>query len=748
MALHRRTQTLQLISALPGNYTADNEPQIYTKIRQDSERLTRELIQLLETSFWAGFVVDLETRSLRLHAPPASSNPGSDGSILDEITAPMSVALSIALQHHLGVAEPKIDAIAAKLIPFIDLIIVEPSKSTSIPVLKAEKKGNDIVLMLRSNEPQTSNLSSVVQGLANATQFFQYLTDHLINPILAERARLEALISITRNPETRPIESLCTQLGSILLPYVVDRLVKCCFETSIPEHRSQLEAYQRSVSVEVDRFVPILSKFSWLHTEQESPAISITDSTNELSTASPEPSIGWASISKFIEFLKNSQLHFAIKKRHTSLAYVRELLLSGSYTSRLVGEMEFETSAPSPTSPDALMAAPLFRFPRCKVRDVIVDIVNLAQSLVSDAFNEPTEEPVSLAVPSTPSSRFNRSQIQKILLETAKDIFDIYRAIVPSLERHRIANIPSLSMLFHNDCQYMAHHATLLGAQCRLNLRFGEANDFEIQSPTPLSITPPPSRGSTLNPSHASQNFLRSASESLSPELAAQPIFSLAELVPTFRHMAESFYLDIFTAVREHTMLFLERMDGLKRTDDEQKKQKCLTAARHIHSELESRDLMWSETLPVELHKVTMGRLLNEVVEWMLERVLQFRDFSEEETISLNLIFKSLFPLARIFVNVNDSIGEANGAEIANGKKELDSITLTRQSCAKYVKSWLKFEDLADAFDMRMVEIVERFNAGDFHFSRNQTISIIQALFQESEKRVDCIAALRTDLPW
>lgn len=744
LALHRRSQTLQLLSTLPGNYTPENEPKIYTKVNQEFDRLTQGLIQLLESSFWGGIAIDLDARSLRLHVP-VTPITASEGSLLDEITVPMSVAMSLALQHQLGVAQPKIDALAAKLIPFVDLFIVEPTKSTFIPKLKVERKGNHAVLSLAAGEPSKSTLAPVVQGLANAAEFFQFITDHLINPTISETSRLEASFGHTAHAETSKIESLCSQLGTLLLPYVVDRLVRCCFETSIPQNRAELEDYQRSVSVEVDRFVPVLSKFSWLHSEQESPSISITDSSSDLTLSAPESSDGWASIRKFIDFLKNSQLHFAIKKRHASLARARELLLSGVYTSRMVGDIEFESSSSSSAQPDSLLTTPLFLFPQCLVRDVIVEVVALAQNLVSDAFNEPSSHNSSSSTLPSPHSKYNRVQIQRILLDTAKDIFDLYRAIVPTLERHRIANIPSLSMLFHNDCQYIAHHITLLGAVCRLHLRFGGEKEID---PAPQTSTPPLPSSNMLNPSKNAQNLLRSASESVMPESGSLPAFSLAELVPAFRSLAEHFYLEIVTAVRDHNLLLLERMNGLVQTDEEERKQRCLLSAKHIVSELESRDLMWGETLPAELHRVTMGRLLNEVVEWMLEAVFKFKDFCEAETESLSQIFTTLFPLARIFVNASEGTSDATDEKNGLGNSKAQSVALTRHSCAKYVRSWLKFEDMTDAYSSRMVELVERYNTGDFHFSREATISIIKSLFLDSQKRSECISALRTDLSW
>lgn len=770
LALHRRQTTQNLISALPGAYTPGNEPHIYATVKQEFNRLDQELLQLLQSSLSTALTFDQSTSSLVVRTTSGHHSTGStnvQSTLLDDISHPMSLATTLAMLHQLGLAEDKIPQIVAKLTPFIDLFIVEPSSPTfSLPSLKIEPRGNNdtTLVVVESKSAAGGHLHAIVRGLASASTFFQFINDHLIAPFISESSRLESALQAANreSPNFGPASRLCPQLGAALLPIIIDKLVRCCFEYSIPEHRSQLEAYQASVSAEVDRFVPTLAKFQWLQSEPESYSLSTATLASPIATYEPHASSslpsggdGWKSISKFVDFLQNSHLQFAVKKRRTYLAKARELILSGVYTSRSVGEIEFGTlgefDANSSASPgvETLFAAPLFKFPRCRVRDVVIQLVALAEDLVSDAFSDfeaSTQQTAStLVVPDTPKFT-GQYHIRNILLETAKDTLDLYRALVPSLEKNRISNIPSLSMLFHNDCHYIAHHATLLGAKCRLNLRFAPHEGPEDQFSASPSTSPSPVSGAAPAAPSTSKSSLRAATESVLPEPGAKPIFSFAELVPAFRSLAEQFYHDIVTAVRDHLRVLLDRMERLRNTDEEERKRKCLVSTRHIVSELESRDLMWGETLPAELHKVTMGRLLNEVVEWMIDSALQINDFTEPETESLNAIFTSLFPLARIFVNVQDPSTESSGANMSATSSKTDLGALTRESCAKYVKSWLKFEDLADSFNMRMVELVERFNAEDFHFSRPQTISIIKALFQDSAKRSEQIASLRTDI--
>lgn len=818
LALHRRSNTQMLISALPGAYAPDNEPIIYTTVKREFVRLEEELIHLLENSFSSALVFDTTKPTpalvLRTYSGHHSASTAQTPSI-EDISHPMSLATTLAMLHQLGgLADQKIPQIVAKLTPFIDSFLVEPSSSASAPPsLKIEPRGNNdtALSVIESKNSVSGGLHAISRGLASTSTFIQFINDNLVHPLISETSKLEGMLkSANKEYQTKaPVLRLCSQLGAALLPILIDKLVRCCFESSIPEYRSQLEAYQKKVSEEVDSFVPTLAKFQWLYSPVESIPMRNKNKNVEGGDSAPSSTAeGWKSISKFVDFLNNSYLQFAIKKRSTYLAKARELILSGVYTSRSVGEIEFESSSVNSSSSsgyETLLSAPIFRFPRCKVRDVVIELVELAENLVSDALNdsEGGEEKLTSGdlklkkselnsssissnsdtispsrnkfIPSTPVSNESKAEshllIRKILLDTARDILDLYRAMVPALEKNKIANIPSLSMLFHNDCQYIAHHAALLGAKCRMSLRFSPTEGIETEGEiAPSSATPPsPSISAALSsfsspslataalpvplPSQSAKTSLRATTEAVLPEHAEKPMFSLAELVPAFRALAEQFYYDIVTAVRDHLLLLLDRMERLRNTDDKERKKKCLLSTRHIVAELESRDLTWGDTLPSELHKVTIGRLLNEVVDWMIDSALQIHDFSAPETESLNAIFTSLFPLARIFVSVQDTAvpsDKQNAGEqhqmINHERTKGDIGILTRDSCAKYVKSWLKFEDMADAFNMRMVELVERFNQGDFRFSRPQTISIIKALFQDSTKRSEQIASLRTDI--
>lgn len=215
------------------------------------------------------------------------------------------------------------------------------------------------------------------------------------------------------------------------------------------------------------------------------------------------------------------------------------------------------------------------------------------------------------------------------------------------------------------------------------------------------------------------------------------------DLIPVFRSLGEQYYFDIVAAMREHLLTLLEGMDELVDTASPERKRRCFLSMREISSQLEKTDGMWSETLPREFHKVTMGLLVNEVVEWMLERAFKTKDFAADETEALNQIFSLLFPVAKLFLDLSDISSSSPSTPATNGDQ---LAKVTKDSCSKYVRSWLKYEDLTDAFVMPMAKIAETYNDGQLHFKRAEVVALIRALFADSSKRSDRIASLRNDL--
>ena len=52
---------------------------------------------------------------------------------------------------------------------------------------------------------------------------------------------------------------------------------------------------------------------------------------------------------------------------------------------------------------------------------------------------------------------------------SARDMLDLFRAIVPVYHANEIESIPTMAMVFVNDCNYIVHHLMTLGYQFHVN---------------------------------------------------------------------------------------------------------------------------------------------------------------------------------------------------------------------------------------------------------------------------------------
>ena len=64
--------------------------------------------------------------------------------------------------------------------------------------------------------------------------------------------------------------------------------------------------------------------------------------------------------------------------------------------------------------------------------------------------------------------RTYRDEAAMELHYTARDIFDIWRAVIPQHNEEQLENEPFQAAVFHNDCTYITYHLLALGYHHRL----------------------------------------------------------------------------------------------------------------------------------------------------------------------------------------------------------------------------------------------------------------------------------------
>ncbi|KAJ1733867.1 ribosome biogenesis protein ytm1 [Coemansia sp. Benny D160-2] len=90
----------------------------------------------------------------------------------------------------------------------------------------------------------------------------------------------------------------------------------------------------------------------------------------------------------------------------------------------------------------------LLLFPKCTVSAAIRRLVMTAYGLVSEGAQ---------------SSLDTAPHVARMFVDTARCVFDVYRALFFALHRAQLTKIPALGWQFFNDCMYAAHHAGIIG---------------------------------------------------------------------------------------------------------------------------------------------------------------------------------------------------------------------------------------------------------------------------------------------
>ena len=162
----------------------------------------------------------------------------------------------------------------------------------------------------------------------------------------------------------------------------------------------------------------------------------------------------------FVSNIDLLQEKYGSKRRIVTLSQARDILLKDDYyNTTIVGTDDQQQQYtkekgiyPDNIDPDFVLndkAKTLFTLPRCSISIVSSNIMKLCR----DVLNE------SVSVSSSSSS------IAHILYRTSRDLFDLYRTLIPATYGSDIATTPRTAAICHNDCVYFAHTLLTLGLE-------------------------------------------------------------------------------------------------------------------------------------------------------------------------------------------------------------------------------------------------------------------------------------------
>ncbi|KAK6904986.1 hypothetical protein I203_105805 [Kwoniella mangroviensis CBS 8507] len=210
-------------------------------------------------------------------------------------------------------------------------------------------------------------------------------------------------------------------------------------------------------------------------------------------------------------------------------------------------------------------------------------LVDIAKSVLKDI-----EELGSLEL-SSPS--FNVSIIQPILLESIKEVFTFYRALLPTHFANQLRDVPSLSMQAHNDCFYLS----------------GLVSQLSIQD-----------------------TALNGEKEKL-------------------MDLAEHIYETQIDFQRTSMLESLDELNELQGTNEDKIFKRNEKVLKGVIHNLESLDRVIKPVLPSSKHLEFISHLVTTLTQRLMNDVLTLGDITEVESNRLTDLFKLVYPLEHIF---------------------------------------------------------------------------------------------------
>lgn len=157
------------------------------------------------------------------------------------------------------------------------------------------------------------------------------------------------------------------------------------------------------------------------------------------------------------DFSNNFEQKYMEKRRSTVLNHARNILVHNDYhNTSLVGD-----DIPKPS--DSIIPQPsegmsIFKLHKAAVSDTAQKIMELVRRTMDEAI-----------------APYGESLLSALLYRTARDMLDLFRAIIPSTHATEINSLPRTAAVLHNDCVFLAHHCLTLGIEYKE--RFPEGTD-------------------------------------------------------------------------------------------------------------------------------------------------------------------------------------------------------------------------------------------------------------------------------
>ncbi|CAM9812990.1 unnamed protein product [Ectocarpus sp. 6 AP-2014] len=433
---------------------------------------------------------------------------------------------------------------------------------------------------------------------------------------------------------------------------------------------------------------------------------------------------------KLCRFVETVDGRFSAKRRRTLLQQARDLALGDYHNTVEVSDALEGGASSDEASSEGVTSAKgskmgvdghdkdnnktqAFRLEACQVSTVASSLVALVRATLAEACSD--QIPPHCA---------------KELFRTARDMLDLFRAVVPVQHANALDGVPRIAAVFQNDCLYLAHHMVTLGHEFRHGL--------------------PPPANQTATMIDTVHLFRELAAHSFSEQQRRQhrqlqeffvgvDVLASTEAAASSSSSSSSLH-DATTSALEGMFPHGEggsyprgRLDargwmaasggdaatvGNGRGGGEEGS--TAVAVRKSVYHLRQLRQAWCKVLPDRVYKRAMGALLSLVAGKIYMPVMGAQDLAEEQTHALHRIFKTLGEAAQ------DIFGSPAEAE-------------------QYTPGWSKAVVVGQMMELGLEAIGERLQGegdGLRPLTNDELVGLIRAIFQDNAGRAAILDAI------
>ena len=444
-------------------------------------------------------------------------------------------------------------------------------------------------------------------------------------------------------------EEWMQKVGQSLCPEVEELVIAHRLSTSIPRSSLELDEYNH-VKAQTRKFEEEIIKMGFA--EQ-------------------------GKMCKMSEYADNVNMHFVAQKSQDILVHARSILTKPIHDTITLAKVDpFSKLAqilPNPAisqtddfSDDSLgidIKSLSFAFPKCSISSSVQEFVNYLYEILGEC------------------SQSDNPSASVQLFHSARNMVDLFCAVLPSYHSGEISEIPRVAAVQHNNCMYLAHHLITLG------------NQFHSK---------------------------------LSPPLNSQTT-TFIDQVPFVRLLGEECFLSEMKKQSACLLDFLKSFGTFSGVSNDSQRESVRHSMQGALFHISKLSKVYLEVLPAEIHHKAIGGLLNAFVSEIIRMVFAMEDIAATDATELHSLLNTVIEKgpAMLLLTVEEATKDSLTGYCKNWRKLGELAMILNASLMEIVGFW---------------DSGKGYLAKEFFVS--EVRGLIKALFKNTEHRASALSKI------